>query len=159
MNDAVVVKESKIQGRGLFAGRDFVKNEKVYEYEAGRLVKIGEVSSLSVYDRDHMDTVDEDTFEIMKPPACHINHSCDPNIIEDKDSRIGYALRPIEVGEELTIDYRIRSAEDWRFDCHCGAKNCSGIVIGNYFTLPIDLQKKYLPYAPKFIREEYKKKH
>jgi SET domain-containing protein len=54
------------------------------------------------------------------------NHSCDPNL--DKNH---IALRDIDAGEELTVDYAQFSDKDWSMDCNCGAKSCKGIVEGS----------------------------
>lgn len=153
------VKKSLIQGQGIFALRDFKKGELVYVVPRGRFVTKGEVKGLSEYEREHLDRVDADTYELMQEPACFINHSCEPNIMEKlTPERIeGYAFRDIQKGEELGVDYRVRGFDDWKMECKCGAKSCSGVVVGNFFSLSPDLQKKYLPFAPKFIQDEYPK--
>ena len=56
------------------------------------------------------------------------NHGCDPNTASVNDERV--ALRDIAAGEELTIDYAKHSPKTWSMRCHCGAKNCTGIVRG-----------------------------
>jgi SET domain-containing protein len=61
-------------------------------------------------------------------PSNDGNHSCDPNIASVDDEMI--ALRDIEAGEELTIDYTQYSPKIWSMKCNCGAKNCTGIVRG-----------------------------
>ena len=57
------------------------------------------------------------------------NHSCDPNT--------GYeglnlkALRDIQAGEELTLDYACLLDEVMgSFECHCGSPNCRKVVSG-----------------------------
>ncbi|MSU55044.1 MAG: SET domain-containing protein-lysine N-methyltransferase [Candidatus Taylorbacteria bacterium] len=156
----VTVKESLVQGKGVFALRDFKKDELVYVVPRGRFVKKSEVKGLSEYEKEHLDRVDVDTYELMQEPACFINHSCEPNIIEKLMPKgiEGYAFRNIKNGEEVGVDYRVRGFDDWKMNCKCGSKFCTGIVIGNFFTLSLKLQKKYLPFAPKFIQEEFEKK-
>ena len=62
-----------------------------------------------------------------------INHSCDPNIEVQKWCVNGYfrlgffALRDLEVGEELSYDYKFFSS-DKSIVCSCGAKNCRGTL-------------------------------
>lgn len=57
------------------------------------------------------------------------NHSCNPNT-----AYIGLnleALRPISVGEELTMDYaNLLNESAETFDCQCGAANCRKIISG-----------------------------
>ena len=160
MDSGVAVKESSVQGKGVFALRDFKKDELVYVVPRGRFVKKDEVKGLSEYEREHLDRVDANTYELMQEPACFINHSCEPNIMEKlaPESIEGYAFRDIQKGEELGVDYRVRGFDDWGMNCKCGSKSCSGIVVGNFFSLLQDLQKKYLPFSPKFIQDEYKKR-
>ena len=57
------------------------------------------------------------------------NHSCDANTIYDGLTL--YALRPIEKGEELTLDYATfldKSMEP--FHCNCGSPACRGLIMG-----------------------------
>ena len=62
-----------------------------------------------------------------------INHSCDPNIEVQKWCVNGYfrlgffALRDLEVGEELSYDYKFFSS-DKSIVCNCGSKNCRGTL-------------------------------
>jgi len=154
--DNVEVKDSGIKGKGLFATRDFAVGNKIYEYGPGRRIKRSEVTSLTEDEQDHLDVFNPDTYELMLPPASCVNHSCDPNMIEK--GRVAYALKPVKKSEELTADYRIRAYDDWQMECRCGSKNCVGVVTGNFFSLPPELQKKYLSYAPEFIQEKYKRR-
>jgi hypothetical protein len=60
-----------------------------------------------------------------------ILHSCDPNAYCDMETRTFIALRPIEPGEFITMDYA--QTEDYlfkSFPCSCGAENCRGVVTG-----------------------------
>lgn len=73
--------------------------------------------------------------------ASRFNHSCDPNLWYHCDTTRGYfratASRPIETGEELTINYipvlpvradRLRDLKmRWGFDCRCNV--CDGYSI------------------------------
>lgn len=151
------IQNSTISGKGIFATRNFDPGEKVYEYSKGKLIKKGEVSSLSKEEQEHLNIIDKDLYELLEGPAGYVNHSCDPNAVE-KD-RIGYALKPIKKDEEITVDYRVSAYDEWEMKCNCGSKNCEGIITGNFFSMSKELQKKYLFYAPKFIQEEYKKKN
>ena len=76
-----------------------------------------------------------------------LNHGCDPNcavMIEP-----GYpvrALRNINEGEELLIDYSLTSAQPTgpSFSCRCGAINCRGQAGGSFDTIPSWQQERYL---------------
>lgn len=64
-----------------------------------------------------------------------VNHSCDPNLkvfgvlidrFVDYETLAFFAMKDIQVGEELTIDYYAHVHEQLveGVPCHCGSKNC-----------------------------------
>ncbi len=94
-------------GLGLFANRDFKKDEFIIEYTGEPLTheqsdKKGGRYLFTLNDKIVLDgTGREHT-------ARYINHSCEPNIeavIEDEEQIMFYALRDIKKGEEFTFDY------------------------------------------------------
>ncbi|KAG3153277.1 hypothetical protein PI124_g143 [Phytophthora idaei] len=64
-----------------------------------------------------------------------VNHSCNPNTridMVENEAKVSFiAIKPIKEGEHLTFDY---STSEWdmdeKFDCRCGASNCSGHIGG-----------------------------
>lgn len=123
-NKFVEIRKSGKHGNGLFALRDFKKGESLYSLKKGRMVKYDEIQNLSEREKMHLDRVG-DEYEIIEPPGCFINHSCEPNV--EEKNRIGYASRDIKEGEEITIDYTYLEKP---FKCYCGSKNCRGLVLG-----------------------------
>ncbi len=87
-----------------------------------------EIKSLSAQEKKHLDKIRKDRYEIIKPPFCYINHSCEPNVKEKH--RIGYAARDIEKGEELSLDYDIMAYLERPFRCRCGSKSCRKYIHG-----------------------------
>jgi hypothetical protein len=69
-----------------------------------------------------------------------------------------FAWSHIREGQEITIDYRLNAfdGETWR--CDCGSANCTGAVVGSFFSLSADRRRAYLPYAPAFIRREHRRR-
>ncbi len=124
----VEIRKSAKHGNGLFALRDFGKGESVYLLEKGRIVNYDEIQSLSEQKKIHLDRIGKNEYEVIEPPGCYINHSCEPNV-EERD-RIGYTLRNISKGEEITIDYDKIAYLEKPFECRCGSKNCRGFVQG-----------------------------
>lgn len=116
---------SKIHSQGLFATRDFKAGEILYEYPVGRKVLETEISMLTDEEKDRLESRGTGVYELMQPPACYINHSCDPNA-EEKD-HIGYALRAIGEGDEITVDYRPSFQGDPML-CRCGSRKCVKIL-------------------------------
>ena len=61
-----------------------------------------------------------------------ILHCCKPNAKVDMKARTFTALRHIEAGEFITMDYASTEEYLYRtFECSCGAENCRGVVKGS----------------------------
>jgi SET domain-containing protein len=152
----VVVKEAGIKGKGVFALRDFVRGEFIFRRRHGRVVSNDEIDLLSEEDQRHLCELDWQRSAVLLAPGCYLNHACDPNAMRS-GTRV-FAWKDIRRGEEITIDYRLNAFTDERWDCACGSPNCSGIVISSFFALSERRQIAYLPYAPAFIRREYRRR-
>jgi hypothetical protein len=62
----------------------------------------------------------------------NLAHSCDPNAFFKDDKRWLYALRDIQKGTEITIDYeRTEPVISNPFLCRCGAPNCRRVIDGS----------------------------
>jgi hypothetical protein len=71
-----------------------------------------------------------------------------------------FAWRPIRAGDEVLIDYRLNATGGERWTCLCGSESCLGYVeAGGFFAMDEQRQREYLPYAPPFIRREYRRLH
>ena len=82
----------------------------------------------------------------------HNNHSCDPNC--GMHGEITFvAIRDIEAGEELTVDYAFIDNEDYSFECHCGSENCRHTVTGFDWKIK-ELQDKYYPYFAQYLKDK-----
>jgi len=96
-NDLVHVGLSVIHGKGLFASR---------QLSAGHLIGIY-ASDLVTEDGMHVLWVEEGDGQWTgydgNGPLRYMNHSKEPNA--EMDGLECYALRPVAVGEEITIDY------------------------------------------------------
>ena len=78
-----------------------------------------------------------------------INHSCDPNAwLEGLDL---VARRPIEPGEEITVEYATFIAGTGEsFMCHCGSDNCRGTVTPRDWQLP-EMRRRYVQHCSAYI--------
>jgi uncharacterized protein len=75
-----------------------------------------------------------------------INHSCNPNTGIRLYARgaIILAIGYIAMHDEVTFDYSTYLNNPYeRIVCRCASQNCRG-VIGNFTTLPLNLQQRYL---------------
>lgn len=107
MKKDVVIKRSKT-GLGLFAGRDFKKDETIIEY-TGEVITDDEAQRRGgqyLFELNDEWTIDGKGRNNI---ARYINHSCSPNcyptLTDDETQVFIYAKRCIKVGEELTYDY------------------------------------------------------
>jgi len=125
---AVDVRASTIDGHGVFAAEPIVAATKIGEVRGESIpvqlariratrserIMIVEVSSRRAID-----------FSGSTDPMRFTNHGCEPNArLAITQGRVEfYALRAIETGEELTVDYGPTHHEG-RLRCRCGAERC-----------------------------------
>ncbi|TPX45864.1 histone-lysine N-methyltransferase [Synchytrium endobioticum] len=133
--------KSPIHDWGLFASEKLLEGDFILEY-------MGEVVRQRVADMrekryeqqgigsSYLFRIDEDQVidaTRMGNKARFINHCCEPNCAakiltaEGRKRIVIYASRDIDVGEELTYDYKF-PIEDEKIPCLCGAKNCRGYL-------------------------------
>lgn len=122
-NDDVTVKESRIQGNGVFATRDFKKREIVLNWNP-KFIEESDIEKLSDQEKHYISKVNGKIL-LMQPPERYVNHSCDPNTKPVNQSDM--AIKNIKKGEEITSDYNGTSNPS--FICNCGSKNCKGLFI------------------------------
>ncbi len=74
----VVVKESKIHGKGVFAEKDFNKGEVILDINDSHVAT--DPSKLTKEQHEfELDYLANGKIVIMQHPERYINHSCDPN--------------------------------------------------------------------------------
>ena len=140
----VLVRDSPVHGRGVFATRRIEKGERIIEY-------LGERVSHEEADRRYDDasmsrhhtflfTLDKRTVidaAVDGNDARFINHSCDPNcdaVVDDGRIWIE-TIRDVAAGEELAYDYafeleeRHTPAAKRRYPCNCGSPKCRGTIL------------------------------
>jgi predicted PhzF superfamily epimerase YddE/YHI9 len=115
------IKDSHIQGKGVFAKRKINKGETVFEWHP-KVLTIKQAQELPKEELDHYTYPDGESILWMQPPERFVNHSCDANtkIVGRSD----VANRDIHPGEEITSDYLDSETEN--FTCGCGVTNCRG---------------------------------
>ncbi|MFM0007083.1 MULTISPECIES: SET domain-containing protein [Paraburkholderia] len=134
----VIVRRSLVHGKGVFAMRPLAAGERVLEYK-------GEITAWRDALRRHRrEGVTGHTFLFGLSDgrvidgsrggnsARWLNHACAPNCetVEDQGRIFIYALRPVDAGEELFIDYllAIDDAEDEearaQYACACASARC-----------------------------------
>ena len=141
----IIVRNSPIHGRGVFALRKIPKGTRIVEYK-GQLITDKEADRR--YSRAHEHSPHTMLFSVdggwvidatrRGNSARWINHSCAPNCeIEEEDRRVFIeARREIRSGEELTYDYNLQIGEKHtkaakrEHACFCGSRSCRGTMLG-----------------------------
>ncbi|MCI0551891.1 MAG: SET domain-containing protein-lysine N-methyltransferase [Anaerolineae bacterium] len=156
----VVVKESPINGLGVFALEDISKGEAVLAIDDSRVVTPENPLDTSKGELEYHCDYIADRVTLMQYPERHINHSCDPNTFVRTIHRIRYvfALRPIFALEEIAYDYCINGFGDVIWECNCESTRCRKTIHSDFFHLPYDLQVEYLPLLDDWYIGEYKQK-
>ena len=78
------------------------------------------------------------------------NHSCNPNV--GFDGSICYiAMRDIQQGEEILLDYAFMETEFQSFECNCGSTNCRRVIKPADWKIP-EIQKKFGNYFSPYLK-------
>jgi hypothetical protein len=152
----IVVQDVGAKGKGVCARRRFSEGEFIFRRKHGRAVTAEDLLTLSDEERMLLCETGFDTWKVVLPPGCYLNHSCEPNAM--RSGVKVFAWRDIAPGEEITIDYRLNAFQGERSECLCGSTSCPGEVIWSFFALDEDRQRLYLPYAADFIRREWRRR-
>ena len=151
------VKQSSIQGKGLFAKGKILKGE-IVAIKGGTIFRKEEWQKLEK-DLGPAEIQIDDNFFIAPDSAeeregsmIYTNHSCDPNI-GIQGQIIFVAMRNIEPGEELTHDWATTdNIENFEMECNCGAYNCRGRITGKDW-MNKQLQEKYKGYFSWYLQK------
>ena len=126
------IRESRIDGKGLFANAAIPSRKKIGELEGERVsvrtarrraknytrIAIVEIGDGTAIDASNTETAFK-----------YINHSCSPNAyMRTCYGRVEfYSLRDIKKGEEITCDYGI-THHDGTKPCECGSARCRKFI-------------------------------
>ena len=149
---------SSTHGTGLFAVEHISKGETV-------AVKGGYIMTREKWDNIEKDVGKDAEIHIsdqlviapndpLEFEGCMLalNHSCDPNL--GVEGQITYvALRDINRGEQLCLDYAMIDDYDGSMACNCSAPNCRKIIDGKDWQKK-ELQQKYSGYFATFIQKK-----
>jgi hypothetical protein len=140
------------KGFGIFATAAIARDEPVVGF-GGRVVERREFDQLDTHERTHGIQIDDDLFLVSPPeldPADYTNHSCEPNA-GLRGNVVVVAMRDIEAGEEICIDYAMCDTYDYdEFVCECRTPSCRGLVTGGDWQRP-ELQALYAGYFSTYL--------
>jgi hypothetical protein len=100
--EGVTVGMGRLDGRGVYATRDFRAGEVVVAYELRELSK-PEYDALAPSERLFVHSYHGRRW-MYPPPARWVNHSDEPSCYQDFERHCDIALRHIRAGETITID-------------------------------------------------------
>lgn len=131
---SVIVESSPIAGAGLFIKHPVGMGARLVRY-CGRLVKRSSLEGCTDVDFRTLALLDGDWLldgGAPSNPGRFVNHSCEPNseLRRDGEQLWIFALRPLETGEEITIDYNLTAREALNWACRCGSHQCRGYAVG-----------------------------
>jgi len=98
----VLIGKGNLDGKGVFAARDFAKGEVVIKYNLKPLSQ-NEFNNLPEGEKEFTH-VHHGQIHLYSPPERYVNHSSNPNTYQDFDNWADVALRDIKKGEEITTD-------------------------------------------------------
>jgi hypothetical protein len=146
------VRPSRVAGDGLFVTTRLDADVVVIRF-GGRLVTTAELHQLfsAAAEAEYIDTVavGDDTHIVLPPGtiAHSLNHSCEANLWSVSADELA-TRRPVDPGEELTIDYATISDDaTFRMECTCGAASCRGVITGEDWRRT-DLHRRYARHWP-----------
>lgn len=155
----VQVRDSGIEGKGVFAKEDIKKGE-VITVKVGHILTDEEIKTLSLELRNYCLKIRDRLFigpktkEEIEDSSNYLNHSCNPSA--GLDGQITYvALRDVKKGEELAHDYAMTTDYDYRMGCQCESKNCRKVITGEDWKRK-DLQEKYGNHFAHYILKRIK---
>ncbi|MFA6024375.1 MAG: SET domain-containing protein-lysine N-methyltransferase [Candidatus Gracilibacteria bacterium] len=151
----IETKSSNIHGKGVFATEKIPEGKMILEIDDSHI--IGDPTAVPEAEHNYIDSFDGNDILWMEPER-YINHSCEPNVylktIDGK--RKVLAMKDIQAGDELFFDYRIGGYGEFTWECHCGASSCSKLCHIDFFKLPSEKQREYLPYLDEWFLKKFK---
>ena len=143
--DFILVRDSPIHGKGVFAKKAIPKGTRIIEYMGKRILKEDLTSDLEkglttlvyVMRLDDLTAIDG---EREGNDARFFNHSCMPNceVYFFDNTPYIYAMEDISEGDELFFDYQLGSSIERNLSlrerkklhpCYCGSTNCRKTLI------------------------------
>jgi uncharacterized protein len=140
----ITVRNSPVHGRGVFALADLPAGAMLLEYKGARLSwrEAQRAHERSKAEEGHTFLFGLDDGSVIDGArggnsARWLNHSCAPNCEAEQDGDRVFirAIRPIEKGQELFIDYsltvdgRRTAALKRMYACRCLAAGCRGTML------------------------------
>ena len=149
------IRKSATEGRGLFA-KDRIREGEIVSVRGGHILsrqmekKIKKPDGYWGYPIADEFVLAPFSTQEVEDVMMFLNHSCEPNI-GILGQIVFVAMRNIDSGEELTIDYAMFGANKEPMRCNCRAANCRGLIADSDWKIK-ELQVKYRGYFSSYIQ-------
>jgi hypothetical protein len=145
-NNDIELRGTNHKGVGVFTALHFSIHQTVVHGELVRDVSKGDSRGFQISSL---------RFVLLSGLLPKVNHSCDPNCGLRTNSSGGFdvvAMRDIEPGEEITIDYAMTrySLVEFPSDCRCETACCRGLITG-WLGLSDEQKRDYTPWAAPYL--------
>ncbi len=150
-------KKSSIEGSGRFATAAINKGE-IIAIRSGHIINGKQLAQHEAIIGGAEHQIADDLYLAplsameFNDVMCFINHSCTPNV-GVMGNIIIVAMRDIQAGEELCLDYAMIFSNEKSFQCRCGSALCRKMVTGNDWQRP-DLQAAYGDYFASYLLQK-----
>jgi hypothetical protein len=129
------IKDVDNEHKGLFSRKNYSKWDRIIGFESTKIGETPNYLTVQIAIDQHI--------HLSPAHLQFINHSCNPNVLFNTTTMELESVRDIKAGDEFTFYY---PATEWKmsqkFECHCGEKNCIGLVQGAADT-SIEILNKY----------------
>ena len=122
---SVVIKNSKIQGKGVFANKRFEKGEIVMRWDTSIILTEKQAIKIPKKNKKYL-VYSDGKYIVAQAPEKYLNHSCESNTQEKNNCDV--AINDIRKGEELTTDYSKDAPSHNKMACNCKSKRCKKII-------------------------------
>ena len=127
------IQKSSLHGLGCFATVRFLKGNRIAEYAGEKISRQEAMRRMKRPDGKRISELEAEWYidgSVDGNQSQYINHSCDPNAdaVVIGGSLFIFALREIEPGEEITVDY-LNSFEQDQSVCQCLTASCRQRII------------------------------
>lgn len=158
MTANIIVKESSIHHKGVFAVRDIKKDEKIIEYVGEKISKKESIRRGDIVLEESKESTTKGAVYIFNLTRKHdldgnvphndaryINHTCEPNCeaIQDEDDKVWIvATEDIKTGAELSYNYGYDFEDIEDHKCRCGSLKCVGYILDEKYWSRLEKGKK-----------------
>lgn len=155
---SLAILKSPIHGYGVFARERLRKGQFIAELRGSKVKYHPGVYGQSNRYGDWIG-IGKDTWIDPIDEFQYLNHSCDPSA-GLRGARVlkMYAMRDIEPGEEITIDYSTTEEDaDYCFESSEPQSDSYRKYVGPVQSLPTAVYERYLPLIPTYFQKVYQR--